>query len=65
MTEFNVTVATNGFIVEDDGYVTVYQWEDPNLPIEMYENILGELIDSINSCSTIKFKVKVDVIPIE
>ena len=65
MTEFTITLADNGYIVEyDDGeFLSVYQ--DEKISKEMLEEILGELVDDINNGVASRFSVKVDITPLE
>ena len=65
MTEFTITLADNGYIVEyDDGeFLSVYQSE--TISKEMLEEILGELVDDINNGVASRFRVKVDITPLE
>lgn len=65
MTEYIVTLADNGYIVESDGgeFLDVYEGKSPSE--EMCENLLAELLVSIEKGVSSRFKVEVKVTPIE
>lgn len=65
MTEYIVTLADNGYIVESDGgeFLSVYEGDESQR--RMCEEFVAELRDSINKGVSSRFKVEVKVTPIE
>ena len=58
---YDIILADNGYIVEYDNgdFLSVYQSQD--VTNEMCRDLLGELIDEINSGTSSRYKVKIDV----
>ena len=72
MTEYKVTLADNGYIVEystsDRPWVDVYQvdeheYENQTIPTEMMREMLADLIMGIQQGISSEFTVKIDVEP--
>ena len=60
---FKVRVADNGYIVESDGFIDVYEDREKgdNMPREMLEDLLSDLINPIIHGEATEFVVKVEV----
>lgn len=66
MSEFIVTVANNGFIVEEDGTKVVFEQKfKDDIPQSLFVNLLSEFIGEVEHRDCTEFKVKVDVEPYE
>lgn len=65
MTSYIITLADNGYILEDEdsSFISVYQGTD--LPNELCQELCAEINDSINNVSAVKYKVTIAVEPIE
>lgn len=66
MTEYKVTLADNGYIVEYDNFKEVYMSsfaDGDGMPLKMMECLLAELIDSINHDPRPEFTVTINVDP--
>ena len=64
MTEFIITIADNGYVLESDDFLSVYESEG-NIPNNMCAEILGDLMDMIDNSGVCRFKVVIDVEPLE
>lgn len=62
MTEYKVRIADNGYIVESDGYVYVYEQHD-EIPRRLLEHLLEGLTDYIDGEGVCELAVNVDVKP--
>lgn len=60
---FKVRVADNGYIVESDGFIDVYEdrTKGDDMPKEMLEDLLSDLINPIIDGEATEFVVKVEV----
>lgn len=66
MTEFILTLADNGYLLENktDNILTVHEEKDGETPKSLFNEILGELVYRIGEGDTCKFSVNVEVSPI-
>ena len=60
MSEYRIKLASNGYIVQQDKYIDVFEQHD-EIPRALLEHLLAELIDEINLCTSTEFDVKVEV----
>lgn len=61
---YKVTVAENGFIVEEDGIKVVFEQKfKGDMPQSLLVNLLSEFIGSIEHCGCTEFEVRVEVEP--
>lgn len=59
MTEYIVTTADNGYIVEGESMRLVYEGNE--LPLRMMRELLSDLDHAIEQGENCKFKVRIDV----
>lgn len=61
---YKVTVAENGFIVEEDGIKVVFEQKfKGDMPQSLLVNLLSDFIGAVERCDGTEFKVKVEVEP--
>ena len=63
MTTFKVTLADNGYIVNNDEFLTVHEdnLKCHNLPTSLKDELLSELIDCVNNSGDTVFEVSINV----
>ena len=66
MTEFILTLANNGYLLENktNSILTVHEEKDGKTPRSLFNEILGELEYRIDEGDACKFSVNVEVSPI-